>query len=85
MHTKGNLQKPFEASATPHRLISLCQELFDVLAKLFKQNNPHQSYLVDTLALAVCEKACASAALALILYKSTAARLLAANSEQRSR
>ena len=34
---------------------SLWQQLFDVLAEVFKQNNPHQSYVVDSLPVAVCD------------------------------
>ena len=34
---------------------SLWQQLFDLLAEVFKQNNPHQSYVVDSLPVAVCD------------------------------
>jgi hypothetical protein len=34
---------------------SLWQLLFDLLAEVFKQNNPHQSYVVDSLPVAVCD------------------------------
>ena len=34
---------------------SLWQQLFDLLAEVFKQNNPDQSYVVDSLPVAVCD------------------------------
>jgi hypothetical protein len=34
---------------------SLWQRLFDLLAEVFKQNNPDQSYVVDSLPVAVCD------------------------------
>lgn len=34
---------------------SLCQQLFDLLAEAFKQNNSDQSYVVDSLPVAVCD------------------------------
>jgi hypothetical protein len=34
---------------------SLWQQLFDLLAEVFKQNNPDQGYVVDSLPIAVCD------------------------------
>lgn len=34
---------------------SLWQQLFDLLAEAFKQNNPDKSYVVDSLPIAVCD------------------------------
>lgn len=34
---------------------SLWQQLFDLLAEVFKHNNPDQSYVVDSLPVAVCD------------------------------
>ncbi len=57
---------------------SLWQQLFDLLAEVFKQCRPEQtSYVVDSLPVAVCDKSSASAAASSILPKSTA-RLFAA-------
>jgi hypothetical protein len=55
----GYIQKAISKSRFNRRLhaidSSLWQELFDVLAEVFKQNNPDQSYVVDSLPVAVCD------------------------------
>jgi hypothetical protein len=55
----GYIQKAICKSRFNRRLhaidSSLWQELFDVLAEVFKQNNPDQSYVVDSLPVAVCD------------------------------
>src|SRR5918995_23614 len=77
----GYIQKAISKSRFNRRLhaidSSLWQELFDVLAEVFKQNNPDQSYVVDSLPLAVSDNIRESAALSSISYKSMA-RLSAA-------
>ncbi len=55
----GYIQKAISKSRFNRRLhaidSSLWQQLFDLLAEVFKQNNPHQSYVVDSLPVAVCD------------------------------
>lgn len=38
-----------------HAIDSSLWQLFDLLAEVFKQNNPDQSYVVDSLPVAVCD------------------------------
>ena len=56
---------------------SLWRTLFDLLAEVFKHNNATESYVVDSLPVAVCDKSSASVAASSILPKSMA-RLSAA-------
>jgi len=55
----GYIQKAISKSRFNRRLhaidSSLWQQLFDLLAEVFKQNNPDQSYVVDSLPVAVCD------------------------------
>jgi hypothetical protein len=55
----GYIEKAISKSRFNRRLhaidSSLWQQLFDLLAEVFKQNNPDQSYVVDSLPLAVCD------------------------------
>jgi hypothetical protein len=55
----GYIQKAISKSRFNRRLhaidSSLGQQLFDLLAEVFKQNNPDQSYVVDSLPVAVCD------------------------------
>jgi hypothetical protein len=54
----GYIEKAISKSRFNRRLhaidSSLWQQLFDLLAEVFKQNNPDQSYVVDSLPVAVC-------------------------------
>jgi hypothetical protein len=55
----GYIQKAISKSRFNRRLhaidSSLWQQLFDLLAEVFKQNNSDQSYVVDSLPVAVCD------------------------------
>jgi hypothetical protein len=55
----GYIQKAISKSRFNPRLhaidSSLWQQLFDLLAEVFKQNNSDQSYVVDSLPVAVCD------------------------------
>ena len=55
----GYIEKTISKSRFNRRLhaidSSLWQQLFDLLAEVFKQNNPDQSYVVDSLPVAVCD------------------------------
>jgi hypothetical protein len=55
----GYIEKAISKSRFNRRLhaidSSLWQQLFDLLAEVFKQNNPDQSYVVDSLPVAVCD------------------------------
>jgi len=55
----GYIQKAISKSRFNRRLhaidSSLWQQLFDLLAEVFKRNNPDQSYVVDSLPVAVCD------------------------------
>ena len=55
----GYIEKAISKSRFNRRLhaidSSLWLQLFDLLAEVFKQNNPHQSYVVDSLPVAVCD------------------------------
>jgi hypothetical protein len=55
----GYIQKAISKSRFNRRLhaidSSLGQQLFDLLAEVFKQNNSDQSYVVDSLPVAVCD------------------------------
>jgi hypothetical protein len=55
----GYIQKAISKSRFNRRLhaidSSLWQQLFDLLAEVFKQINPDQSYVVDSLPVAVCD------------------------------
>jgi len=55
----GYIEKTISKSRFNRRLhaidSSLWQQLFDLLAEVFKQNNPGQSYVVDSLPVAVCD------------------------------
>ena len=55
----GYIQKAISKSRFNRRLhaidSSLWQTLFDLLAEVFKRNNPDQSYVVDSLPVAVCD------------------------------
>ncbi len=57
---------------------SLWQQLFDLLAEVFKQCRPERTYMVDSLPVAVCDKSSASAAASSILHKKSTVRLFAA-------
>jgi hypothetical protein len=54
----GYIQRAISKSRFNRRLhaidSSLCQQLFDLLAEVFKQNNPPQSYVVDSLPVEQC-------------------------------
>jgi hypothetical protein len=55
----GYIEKAISKSRFNRRLhaidSSLWQQLFDLLAEVFKQNNSDQSYVVDSLPVAVCD------------------------------
>ncbi len=55
----GYIQKAISKSRFNRRLHaidpSLWQQLFDLLAEVFKQDNPDQNYVVDSLPVAVCD------------------------------
>jgi Transposase DDE domain len=55
----GYIEKAISKSRFNRRLhaidSSLWQQLFDLLAEVFKQNSPDQSYVVDSLPVAVCD------------------------------
>jgi Transposase DDE domain len=55
----GYIEKAISKSRFNRRLhaidSSLWQQLFDLLAEVFKQNNPDQTYVVDSLPVAVCD------------------------------
>lgn len=55
----GYIEKAISKSRFNRRLhaidSSLWLQLFDLLAEVFKQNNPDQSYVVDSLPVAVCD------------------------------
>ena len=51
---KAISKEPFQPSATRHRFFPLATTLA-LLAEVFKQNNPDQSYVVDSLPVAVCD------------------------------
>ena len=59
LHERGYIPKAISKSRFNRRLHAiksdLCKTLFDLLAEAFKQNNPHQSYVVDSLPVAVCD------------------------------
>jgi hypothetical protein len=50
----------------------LWRTLFDVLAEVFKHEHSEQTYVVDSLPVAVCDKSSASAAASSILQNNTA-------------
>jgi hypothetical protein len=72
----GYIKKAISKSRFNRRLHaidpSLWRTLFDLLAEVFKHNNATQSYVVDSLPVAVCDKSSASAVASSILQKSTA-------------
>ena len=77
----GYIKKTITKSRFNRRLhaidSSLWQQLFDLLAEVFKQCRPEQTYVVDSLPVAVCDNIRIPAAASSILRKSMA-RLFAA-------
>ncbi len=52
----------------------LWRELFALLAEAFKRNNPEQTYVVDSLPVAVCDNSSASGAAGFIPQRNTEER-----------
>ena len=77
----GYIEKAISKSRFNRRLHaidpSLWQQLFDLLAEVFKHNNAPQSYVVDSFPVAVCDNIRIRRSRSSILPKSTA-RLSAA-------
>jgi len=59
LHEYGYMPKMISKGRFNHRLhavdLSLWQGLFSLLSEFFKRNNSEQTYVVDSLAVAVCE------------------------------
>src|SRR5215210_6061274 len=78
LHEYGYMPKMISKGRFNHRLHAiegvLWQGLFALLAEVFKQHNPEQTYAVDSLPVAVCDNIFASVAVGFIPHKSTEKR-----------